>query len=355
MGKVACYNKKRVTVEKSHFISTENMRQNCNGIDFYNDSTTVDGIGFSENDILIANIRPYLKKAWEAEFDGACSTDVLSINPTNINADFLFHCIEKDDFFNYVMSAAKGSKMPRGDKQHIMEYAISFPSVPEQEKISAFIDLLTKMIAAQSKLVETLKLYKRGVSSRIFSQKLSFSENAKSWKETTIGEVCTITMGQSPDSDSYNTENKGLPLVQGNADMKNRITHPLRYTSAPTKTAENGDVILSVRAPVGTAGRANQKVCLGRGVCSINGNNNDFLYHYFVENETYWKRVEQGGTFTAISGSDIAEMPILLPTNEEIDKIAYFLNSMDSKIFAAESTLEMLLQTKSALLQQMFI
>ena len=189
MGKVACYNKKRVTVEKSHFISTENMRQNCNGIDFYNDSTTVDGIGFSENDILIANIRPYLKKAWEAEFDGACSTDVLSINPTNINADFLFHCIEKDDFFNYVMSAAKGSKMPRGDKQHIMEYAISFPSVPEQEKISAFIDLLTKMIAAQSKLVEPLKLYKRGVSEAIFSKKINFGCGNASWDFHTMDDL----------------------------------------------------------------------------------------------------------------------------------------------------------------------
>ena len=159
MGRVACYNKKRTTVEKSFFISTENMRQNCNGIEPYNDSTNVDGVAFCENDILIANIRPYLKKAWKAQFNGACSTDVLSINPTGIDADFLFHCIEKDDFFNYVMSAAKGSKMPRGDKQHIMEYTISFPSEPEQKMISSFIESLSLRITTQSKLVECLKLY----------------------------------------------------------------------------------------------------------------------------------------------------------------------------------------------------
>ena len=147
---------------------------------------------------------------------------------------------------------------------------------------------------------------------------MSFGKKTSVWKETTIGEICNITMGQSPDSDSYNTENIGLPLVQGNADMNNRITRPQRYTSSPTKTAKSGDVILSVRAPVGAVGRANQIVCLGRGVCSISGKNNDFLYHYFVENETYWKRVEQGGTFTAISGSDIAKMPIFLPKNKNI-------------------------------------
>lgn len=160
------------------------MLQNCNGIEPYNDSTPVEGIEFSENDILIANIRPYLKKAWKTEFSGACSTDVLSINPTAINAKFLFHCIEKDDFFNYVMSAAKGSKMPRGDKQHIMEYNIAFPSELEQEKISAFIDLLTKRITAQSKLIESLKLYKRGVITNIFN---TLFDNYQKVKLSTIG------------------------------------------------------------------------------------------------------------------------------------------------------------------------
>lgn len=102
MRSVACYNKKRASVSKSRFVSTENMKQNCNGIEPYNEAISVDGVEFCQDDILLANIRPYLKKAWKAEFNGACSTDVLSIKPIGINADFFFHCIEKDDFFNYV-------------------------------------------------------------------------------------------------------------------------------------------------------------------------------------------------------------------------------------------------------------
>ena len=232
---------------------------------------------------------------------------------------------------------------------------VCIPSLAEQKHISDMLRALESRIKKQQQLIDSLKLYKRGVSNALFTQKISFEDKSSEWTATTMGKVCNITMGQSPDSDSYNTDNVGLPLVQGNADMKNRITHPQRYTSSPIKTSEIGDVILSVRAPVGTTGRANKKICLGRGVCSINGENNDFLYHYFVENEAYWKRVEQGGTFTAISGNDIANMPIFLPSNEEIEKIAFFLNLIDDRISATEETLELLFEMRRSLLQQMFI
>ena len=161
-------------------------------------------------------------------------------------------------------------------------------------------------------------------------------------------------MGQSPDSESYNTDQIGIPLVQGNADMKNRITCPQRYTSKPTKICEKGSIILSVRAPVGSVGRADRTVCLGRGVCAINSDNNDFLYYFFERNEPYWKRIEQGGTFTAISGDDIADMPIDYPSLEERQKIADFLLKIDTHIAAEQNTLDQFITLKSGLLQQLF-
>ena len=232
---------------------------------------------------------------------------------------------------------------------------VNIPYEEEQLKISSFLSLLEQRIEDQQRLVEHLKKYKRGVSIAIFDRKISLTKNSPSWIKTTVGEICKITMGQSPDSESYNTDQIGIPLVQGNADMRNRITCPQRYTSKPTKICENGSIILSVRAPVGSVGRADRSVCLGRGVCAINSDDNDFLYYFFERNEPYWKRIEQGGTFTAISGDDIADMPIDYPNHEERQKIADFLLKIDTHIAAEENTLNQLVALKSGLLQQLFI
>jgi type I restriction enzyme S subunit len=248
---------------------------------------------------------------------------------------------------------------PEGHARHwisIMQpLEVWLPQIDEQEKVGEFLSKITEKIDKQKTLIEHLKKYKRGVSIAIFDRKISLTKNNPSWIKTTVGEICKITMGQSPDSESYNTDQIGIPLVQGNADMRNRITCPQRYTSKPTKICEKGSIILSVRAPVGSVGRADRTVCLGRGVCAINSDNNDFLYYFFERNEPYWKRIEQGGTFTAISGDDIADMPIDYPSLEERQKIADFLLKIDTHIAVEENTLNQLVALKSGLLQQLFI
>ena len=335
---------------KSHFISTENMRQNCSGIEQYDDNSIANGIAFEKGDLLLANIRPYLKKLWISSFSGVCSTDVLAFHPIDVDSDFLYSSLCRDSFFTYVMSGAKGSKMPRGDKSHIMDFQFAVPNKQEQEKIASFVQQLDTRIEKQRQLVELLKLYKRGVSNRIFKDMYN-----SSWHTVCLGEICKITMGQSPDSSSYNTDGIGLPLVQGNADITNGITTPLRYTSSPTKTCENGAVILSVRAPVGTVSRANQRVCLGRGVCAITSSNTDFIYQLLLCYQESWKRIEQGGTFTAISGDDISSFSVSIPDCNLQEHIAVFLSQLDAKIRNEEKILKELQKQKSALLQQIFI
>ena len=145
------------------------MKQNSEGIVKYNETSKISGILFDCGDILVANIRPYLKKSWFAEFNGACSTDVLCIHPFNINKKFLSFIIANDKFFAYVMTGAKGSKMPRGDKQHIMQYEFSYPDIEEQNKIADFLSLIDQRIEKQRQLVESLKKYKRGLISSIFT------------------------------------------------------------------------------------------------------------------------------------------------------------------------------------------
>ena len=161
-------------------------------------------------------------------------------------------------------------------------------------------------------------------------------------------------MGQSPDSSSYNNNCIGLPLVQGNADMCERIATPQRYTSQPTKICEAGSIILSVRAPVGTVGKTFQKICLGRGVCGITSKNIEFMYQYLLNNENSWRHIEQGGTFTAINSDDIKSFPIILPSLPEQKKIADFLSLIDQRIEKQRQLVESLKKYKRGLLSAIF-
>lgn len=106
----------------------------------------------------MANIRPYLRKVRQSKFDGACSTDVLAFSPDNIDGNFLYFLIAQDRFVNYVMCGAKGSKMPRGDKNHILEYETGVPTEIEQRKIAHFIDLLNARISSQNSLINLIKI-----------------------------------------------------------------------------------------------------------------------------------------------------------------------------------------------------
>ena len=126
-------------------------------------------ISFTCGDILISNIRPYLKKVWKATFDGGCSSDVFVLQATDTVAkDYLHYAVANDKFINYVMSGAKGVKMPRGDKNQMRTYQLSLPSIQEQYKIAKLLTLLDERIATQSKLIEDLKKLKSAIVEKVF-------------------------------------------------------------------------------------------------------------------------------------------------------------------------------------------
>ena len=149
LKRVASYRKDRGTSPKRHYISTENMNQNFCGIQPYSDSSVVCGCEFSSDNVLIANIRPYLKKIWYAEFDGCCSADVLVLAANEgVNPKLLYYILANDRYVNYVMAVGtKGIKMPRGDKKIIMEYELLIPTdYKEQEAIAAALTSMDKEI-----------------------------------------------------------------------------------------------------------------------------------------------------------------------------------------------------------------
>lgn len=178
----------------------------------------------------------------------------------------------------------------------------------------------------------------------------------RSWLFKELGEVANVNMGQSPSSTAYNEDGIGKYLIQGNADLKGRKTLPRIWTTDFPKTCAVGDIIMTVRAPVGAVARSLHEACIGRGVCAITTDvlNLDYLYHYLVSYEAKWKALEQGSTFTAVNGKDIRSIQVFIPPLPEQQKIADVLTTVDEKIeVIAKETVQMQ-ELKKGLMQRLF-
>lgn len=150
-----------------------------------------------------------------------------------------------------------------------------------------------------------------------------------------LGEIVDVIMGQSPKSEFYNTDGKGYPFLQGNRTFGLKYPTFDIYTTVLTKLGEAGDVIMSVRAPVGELNITPVDMCLGRGVCSLrmkNGNQSYLFYmmKYYIP---YLLQKESGTVFGSISKRDITDLEVdIIEDVEKQKKIARYLEMIDDKI-----------------------
>lgn len=145
LGDVAYYVKNRITsssITTSNYVSVENLLQDKQGKTIASNVPAGCLIHYEPGDVLIGNIRPYLKKIWLANGDGGTNGDVLTIRADRnfLSPEFLYQCLASDDFFQYDMNHAKGAKMPRGSKEDVMNYKIPITSLSEQQKIVSILD-----------------------------------------------------------------------------------------------------------------------------------------------------------------------------------------------------------------------
>ena len=150
---------------------------------------------------------------------------------------------------------------------------------------------------------------------------------------TCFTEICTLIMGQSPDSSSYNTNCEGLPFYQGNSDFGEWHPIPRVWCSEPKKIAQENDILISVRAPIGDLNIANEKCCIGRGLAAIRIINSDnvdltYLYHFFESKKTYLQEKGTGSTFKAINKDSLINFVIPLPSIKEQKSISQELSAL---------------------------
>ena len=246
-------------------------------------------------------------------------------------------------------------------KASVLQEEIFLTSLIEQTQIGNFFQQLDKLIELQTRAVESAEKYKKAMLQKMFPQKgekvprVRFEGFGEAWQSYNLDSLVKINMGQSPDSVNYTENSEDHILVQGNADLDKGKVVPRVYTTQVTKTAEKGDIILTVRAPVGAIAITDFDVVLGRGVAGIKGN---LFVYYTLELFCLagtWLRFSSGSTFDSINSNEIKQIVVLVPSKEEQEKIGSFFQKLDQKIESEKKKLEQYQTMKRALLQRMFV
>ena len=271
----------------------------------------------------------------------------INFDRDKFDKDYLVYYLNQSKTKKIILAKAGISTIP--DLNHKDFYSIPIPLPPTKAEQAAIANALSDadaLINGLEKLIAKKRNIKQGAMQKLLQPK-------EGWEVKKLGEVAFVNMGQSPLSEYYNSEGIGLPLVQGNADVENRKTIIRFYTSMITKRGKVGDIIMSVRAPVGEISKATFDCCLGRGVCSISFDN-EYLYHYLIYFEKSWEKLSTGSTFDSVNSKQVKELEIPIPkSKEEQNEIAAILSDMDTEITALETKLEKYKKVKLGMMQNL--
>ena len=356
-------------LNEDNYVSTENMLQDYQGIvDAKSVPEDVNVISFSCGDILISNIRPYLKKVWKATYNGGCSSDVFVLKANdNIESDYLHYVIANDKFINFVMSGAKGVKMPRGDKKQMKTYCLSLPQIQEQKKISTLLRLIDERISTQSKIIEKMLTLIKGLNDSLYE--LYSNGNGITTSFAELGHSYSGLSGKT--ANDFGT---GKPFITYLNVYSNNIINENDYQYVRISEGEKqnvvkyGDVLftLSSETPeevgVGSVFLGKDEVYLNSFCFGIHIENEELVYSpylsYYVSSTPFRKFIypfAQGSTRFNLCKADFEKASIKLPLLENQKHIYAILNSIAEKIETEEMMFEKYLIQKQYLLRQMFI
>ena len=307
-------------------------------------------------------IIPYELDGYESTLDLPAFDFTKAIVPR-----FFLEYVKRPQFYKKHGEQADGSrKAKRIQVDYFLDLYVAVPCLAEQQKIADCLSSLDELIELQAKKLEALQAHKKGLMQQLFPRegettpRLRFPEfrDAGPWEVKRLGEIAEITMGASPPSAAYNDKCEGLPLLQGNADIRDNRSAPRVHTRIVTKVCWPGDILFSVRAPVGQVAKSQHHACIGRGLCALRtigqSVHQEFLYQWFLAYAQRWERLSQGGTFDAINSDDLNKSEIRAPSLTEQQKIADCLSSLDELIELQAKQLEALKAHKKGLMQQLF-
>jgi type I restriction enzyme S subunit len=383
LGVVANFVSEKVPLERvalENYISTENILPDYGGIAKASKLPTAGAVTrYRPNDTLVSNIRPYLKKVWVADKEGGASNDVIVIRAKQNLLPQYFSCLLKNDaFIDYVMTGAKGVKMPRGDVGSMKAYRTLYPSKAEQQKIAECLSSVDELIAAQARKVAALKTHKKGLMQQLFPRegetrpRLRFPEfqDAGEWDDAPMG---TLLMS-SPD---YGVNAAAVPFSD-QLPKYLRITDisadgrylPEKQVSVNLEATDwnyldEGDIVLArTGASVGKSyqyRKEDGRLVFAGFLIRVKPHPkklvSSFLANFLVTGK-FWKWVAVNSARSGqpgINSTEYSSLTIPLPpTLREQHRLATCLSSLDTLITAETQKLETLKTHKKGLMQQLF-
>ena len=296
---------------------------------------------FRKGNVLFGRRRAYLKKAAVAPFDGICSGDitVIEAKPDRILPELLPFIIQNDALFDFAVGKSAGSLSPRVKWEHLKNYEFELPDMEKQKELAALLWAMD----------DTKKSYQKLIAATDELVKSQFMEQFGSTEKVPLIQLTTIVMGQSPSSDSYNTVGEGVPFYQGSGEFTDKYVGDGMFCTAPTRMAQAGDVLMSVRAPVGTVNITTKDCCIGRGLAAIrskvSAEYNEYFLYAFRAMADELGSMGHGSTILAINKNELHNL--LMPNAslpEQMKFVKFAQQSVKSK-FELEQALTELTST----------
>ncbi|MFS9091163.1 restriction endonuclease subunit S [Streptococcus australis] len=353
LSNVSCYVTEKISVDSidiSEYITTDNLLQNKKGRVIAEKLPTQKVTRFKKNDILIANIRPYLKKIWQADIDGGASSDVLVVRPNDvIDNNFLYYALTQDSFFEYVMKGSKGTKMPRGDKSQIMDFVIPDLEIDEQIKIGKLLKSIDQKIQINNQINQELEAmaktlydywfvqfdfpdqngepYKSSEGKMVYNPELK-REIPEGWGVASIRDFeSNIITGKTPsrtNSDNFGGEIPFITIgdIRGNTYIY-RTSETLTDLGASVqknKYLPEESLCVSCIATVGEIGFTTEPSHTNQQINSIVFEDETNRYYLYFALKNYFENAnasaKTGNTFANMNKEDFSGIKIIFPNKE---------------------------------------
>jgi type I restriction enzyme S subunit len=263
-----------------------------------------------------------------------------------IDFRYLYYLMRTRPYQKYVVSTATGSTVKHTSPDRIASYEYDFPILSTQKKIAEILSAYDAKIENNNLIIKKLEATAQTLFDEWFVnfrfpgyEKVKFidsemGEIPEGWEIIPLNKLAHITMGQSPTSNHYNSEKKGLPFHQGVTHFGERYPENVIYSTKGEKIAEENDILISVRAPVGRINIAIEKTILGRGVGLLKSKENkpSFLL-YLLKNLFHKEDLFGGGSvFPSITKTELEGLKIISPTRDIVDKFENNISIFDLQI-----------------------
>lgn len=294
----------------------------------------------------------------------ACFPDsILGFTPKAGRADvrYVKYCL--DGFRAHMELISRGTTQDNLSLDKLLKLRFWFPHIDIQRKIAAILSAYDDLIANNQRRIALLE----GTAEEIYREwfvRMRFPGHARAswskgrptdWTASTLGSIASFTMGQSPSSEFYNDRGEGLPFHQGVGTYGPRYPRHEVFCSEPGRQARAGDILFSVRAPVGRLNIADTDLILGRGLAAMRHKEGKKAFLYYLLRVAFAKEdvIGNGSIFNSVGKDELARFPVLLPTKDLIDRFEEITVPIEAQLDSLYGSNESLKQTRDALLPRL--